>query len=144
MMIRDIQERCSHLSSVQEVERERCSSSSRPVLREAYRVVALRVRTGRGVGGHSEAAGAPRPLFLSDKRPVLAAAPNPRVWRPDDDDALLALQLRFLLLDAPGSCTRAVVAEMQRHRLFQMPQEGSLISCACVRVHYSRWRARMG
>ena len=46
MMIRDIQERRSQLSSVREVERKRGASSSCPVPREAYLVVALRVRTG--------------------------------------------------------------------------------------------------
>ena len=40
MMIRDIQERCNQLSSVQEVERKRGASSSCPVPREAYLVVA--------------------------------------------------------------------------------------------------------
>ena len=45
MMICDIQERRSQLSSVQEVERKRLSWSSRPV--PEYHVVALRVRTGR-------------------------------------------------------------------------------------------------
>ena len=104
MTIRDIQERCSQLSSVQEVERKRWASSSRPVSRGAYLVVALRVRTGRGED-YSEAAGAPRPLLLSDRRPVLAAFPNACVWRPDDDEALLTSQLRLLLLAAPGSYT---------------------------------------
>ena len=103
MMIRDIQERRSQLSSVQEVERKRYSSSSRPVPRRAYHVVALRARTEGGSGGHSEAAGAPRPLFLSDRRPDLVAAPNACAGLPDDDDALLASQLRLLLLAAPSS-----------------------------------------
>ena len=112
MMIRDIQERRSQLSSVQEVERKRCSSSSRPVPK--YHVVALRARTVGEGGGHSEAAGAPRPLFLSDKRPDLVAAPNGCAGLPDDDDALLTSQLQLLLLAAPGSCTRAAESFAKR------------------------------
>ena len=88
--------------------------------------------------GHSEAGGAPRPLFLSDSRPALDSAPNAcaevlevsvllRFWplsllpaapgsytRAVDDDARLPTQRPSLLLAAPGSCTRAAVDEMQR------------------------------
>ena len=58
------------------------------------------------MGGHSEAAGAPRLLFWSDSRPALDSAPNACV-EVLEVDVLLRFWLLALLLAAPGSCTRA-------------------------------------
>ena len=146
MTIRDIQERRSQLSSVQEVDASARPRAVCPVPK--YPVVTLRARTRGGgeCGGHSEAAGAALPLFLSDKRPALDAAPNAcvevlevdvllRFWllsllpaapgsytRAADDDAQLPTQRPSLLLAAPGSYTRAAVDEMRR---FLTPRDSS-------------------
>ena len=52
-------------------------------------------------GGHSEAAGAALPLFLSDKRPALYAAPKACV-EVLEVDVLLRFWLLILLQAAPG------------------------------------------
>ena len=100
MMIRDIQERRSQLSSVQEVDASVWPRAVCPVPK--YPVVRLRARIRGGVGGgHSEAAGAALPLFLSDKHPALDAAPNACV-EVLEVDVLLRFWLLILLQAAPG------------------------------------------